>query len=235
MNEPDDSVDLNGIPATNRTGWAYRDLNNTPREWTPTVKPRSVTASANVNALDDEIRADCTAGVVTMTLETAVGCDGRMHTFKKIDASANALTVATTASQTIDGAATLSLSTRYDAATVISNGTNWDIKSKAGASSAAGGAANAWGLITPATTVTVAFPTSGVSVTNPGTGNYVVTHGVTFSSTNYSVLITPVKSGDISIFSINSRTATTFNVTFYDSAFSQTAPTAFSYACFGNV
>lgn len=111
----------------NRGGFSYQDLLGQRKEWTPKQKPRTVTASGNVNALDDLVRVDATAGAVTMTLETAVGCDGRQHTFKKIDASGNAMTLATTASQTIDGAATKATAVQYVSYTIKSNGVGWDI------------------------------------------------------------------------------------------------------------
>ncbi len=63
-------------------------------------------------------------GTVTITLLAPV--KDRAFTIKNIHAS-NTVTVATTGSETIDGASTISLSTQYDAITVISDGTNWYI------------------------------------------------------------------------------------------------------------
>jgi hypothetical protein len=65
-----------------------------------------------------------------VTLPTAVGCIGRRYTIKKTDASANAVTIATTSSQTIDGTTTKALSTQYAAYTVQSDGANWQIIDK---------------------------------------------------------------------------------------------------------
>lgn len=107
--------------------WAYRDLLGQNKEWTPIRKPRAVTASANVNPLDSLVRVDATSGAVTMTLETAVGCDGRIHRFKKIDASANAMTLDGAGAETIDGAATKATTTQYVSFTLMSNGVGWDI------------------------------------------------------------------------------------------------------------
>jgi hypothetical protein len=47
--------------------------------------------------------------------------------FKKIDSSANTVTVATTASQTIDGATTYTLSNQYDSIVVLSDNANWKL------------------------------------------------------------------------------------------------------------
>lgn len=109
------------------TAWAYDNLLGQMREWTPRRKPRTVTASGMVNPLDDLVRVDTTAGAVTMTLETAVGCDGRQHTFKKIDASGNAMTLDGAGAETIDGAATKATTTQYVSFSIKSNGIGWDV------------------------------------------------------------------------------------------------------------
>jgi hypothetical protein len=68
------------------------------------------------------ITGDATTGVVNLTLPTLVAAnDGWVATFQKIDASANAVTIV----GTINGAANLSLTARYDAAIVWWSGTAW--------------------------------------------------------------------------------------------------------------
>jgi hypothetical protein len=116
---------MNDFPNIDQYSFSYNDVIGQRRENAPRTNPRVVTSSANVNALDDLISVDATSGAVTMTLETAVGCDGRRHLFKKSDASGNAVTIACTGGQTIDGAATATLATQYSTLAVISNGTNW--------------------------------------------------------------------------------------------------------------
>jgi hypothetical protein len=88
-----------------------------------------VTKSANYTAAaaDDTILANASTGVVTITLPTAVGVAGKVYTVKKIDSSANAVTVATTSSQTIDGVTTYSLANQYGGVNVQSDGSNWYI------------------------------------------------------------------------------------------------------------
>ncbi|MBA3758926.1 MAG: hypothetical protein H0X07_00165 [Gemmatimonadales bacterium] len=83
------------------------------------------TANYTVTAADGSIYADCTAGVVTLTLPTAVGIAGRIYHFKKTDAAANAMTLDGNGAETIDGALTLSTTTRYAAYTLQSDGANW--------------------------------------------------------------------------------------------------------------
>ena len=88
-----------------------------------------VTKSANYTAAaaDETILANSSTGVVTITLPTAVGVAGKVYTVKKIDSSANAVTVATTSSQTIDGTTTYSLANQYGGVNVQSDGSNWYI------------------------------------------------------------------------------------------------------------
>lgn len=94
-------------------------------------------------------------------------------------------------------------------------------------------AAKAWGLITHPTTNTTSYP-SGATVTNPATGQYVVTHGLTFSSSNYAVVCTSVHSA-FAACHISARTTTTFTLEVRDASGSATNPTAFSYQIFGDL
>lgn len=66
----------------------------------------------------------------TATLPTAVGVTGKIYTIKRVDQTlANAVTIATTSSQTIDGVTTRKLMTQYEQFTVISDGSNWQVQS----------------------------------------------------------------------------------------------------------
>lgn len=64
---------------------------------------------------------------ITLTLPQASLSSGFKYTIKKIDASANAVTLDPFSSETIDGSATYTLSSQYDSVTVVCNGTNWFI------------------------------------------------------------------------------------------------------------
>jgi len=113
------------FPNIDQGAFSYEDLIGQRRENAPRTKPKVVTSAYSVGPKDDLILADATAGAITVTLETAVGADGRRHTVKKIDASGNAVTVACTGGQTIDGAATQATAVRWTVFRVISDGTNW--------------------------------------------------------------------------------------------------------------
>jgi len=83
-----------------------------------------VAKSANFTATSQTSTIDCT-NTITITLPTAVGFAGRIHTIK--NSGTGVITIATTSSQTIDGAATQSLLTQYSKITVQSTGANWII------------------------------------------------------------------------------------------------------------
>jgi hypothetical protein len=89
----------------------------------------SKTSAYTLTTSDDMVIADATSGAFTVTLPnaTTVG-DGREFTVKKIDSSANAVTIGTTSSQTIDGATTKALSAQWTSITVKALSGAWYIK-----------------------------------------------------------------------------------------------------------
>lgn len=68
---------------------------------------------------------DATAGAVTVNLPAVVSSKGRIITVKKIDASANAVTLDGAGSETIDGATTLATTTQWVAFQIWCDGTAW--------------------------------------------------------------------------------------------------------------
>lgn len=89
----------------------------------PRVVSKTGTYSATVN--DSLVKADATGGAFTVTLPTAVGVAGKTYTVKRMNGGANAVTVACSAAETIDGAATYALSSQYAVVTVVSDDSNW--------------------------------------------------------------------------------------------------------------
>jgi hypothetical protein len=85
----------------------------------------SKTANATAATTEYTLAANASTGALSMTLPTAAGIQGKVYVIKKVDSTANVVTVATTSSQTIDGATTRALSLQYDAITVQSDGANW--------------------------------------------------------------------------------------------------------------
>jgi hypothetical protein len=82
---------------------------------------RAIAAARTLDVTDYFI--NCTGGVFTVTLPTAVGIPGRTYIIK--NSSTDIVTIVTTSSQTIDGVTTQSLATQYSKIMVMSNGANW--------------------------------------------------------------------------------------------------------------
>ena len=82
----------------------------------------AVSATYSIAATDYQI--ECTANTFTVTLPTAVGITGTIYSIK--NSGTGTITIATTASQTIDGQLTQTL-TQWDNIVVFSNGTDWII------------------------------------------------------------------------------------------------------------
>jgi hypothetical protein len=88
----------------------------------------AVTASTTLVANTTGNHATChslvevTSGSPTLTLPTAVGIQGMYFVIK--NTGSGTVILATTSSQTIDGAATQSI-TQYQSLTVVSNNANW--------------------------------------------------------------------------------------------------------------
>jgi hypothetical protein len=83
----------------------------------------AATTTYSISANDYVV--DCTSGTFTATLPTAVGITGRIYVVK--NSGTGTITLATTSSQTIDGALTVTIATQYASYTVMSNGANWII------------------------------------------------------------------------------------------------------------
>jgi hypothetical protein len=85
----------------------------------------TLSANTTLDKTHNTVRVDATGTARTITLPDATGCAGRLYRLTKVDSSANAVTVNTTASQTIDGATSISLATQWTDAVVQSDGSNW--------------------------------------------------------------------------------------------------------------
>jgi hypothetical protein len=78
-----------------------------------------------VTANNATILVNCSIEALTTQLPAAGSVSGQQYKIKKIDSSANAVTISTTSAQTIDGNTTYVLSSQYYSATVQSDGSNW--------------------------------------------------------------------------------------------------------------
>ncbi len=93
--------------------------------FTAGVQSISSNTSLSVTYQDHYVKVDTSGGAVTATLFTAAGNSGKRVQIKKTTSDANAVTIATTSSQTIDGNSTITIARQYDAYTLISDGSNW--------------------------------------------------------------------------------------------------------------
>lgn len=84
----------------------------------------------NVTANNATMLVNCAVQAFTTLLPSASTVTGQQYKIKKIDSSANAVTVSTTSSQTIDNALTYPLSSQYQSVTLQSDGSNWWITAK---------------------------------------------------------------------------------------------------------
>lgn len=98
--------------------------------WAVVAKTGDYTATA----ADHVILVTTAASTITITLPTAVGITGKPYKVKKVDSGAGTVVIDGNASETIDGATTLTLTNQYDFADLVSNGTNWQVVSKSAVS-----------------------------------------------------------------------------------------------------
>lgn len=88
---------------------------------------KTVSTTSDTLDIDDYyVRCDASSNAVTINLPTASGIDGRVYIIKAIDVT-NTITIDGNGAETIDGNTTVTFASQYDAYTLISNGTNWDI------------------------------------------------------------------------------------------------------------
>lgn len=95
-----------------------------------TLSQTTITANYTVLTTDQVILADATAGNIVVTLPAASAEGAREVAVKKIDSSANTVRVAAAGTDTIDGAASVTLSLQYAWIDITGDGTSkWNILS----------------------------------------------------------------------------------------------------------
>jgi hypothetical protein len=103
-------------------------LNNHARfKFGMSVRQRTfTTATVNLTSNDYSCFCDASAAAQTVNLvTTSAAMPNRIHVFKKIDSSANTVTIDPAGSETIDGATTVVLANRWDYIVIQSDGSNW--------------------------------------------------------------------------------------------------------------
>ena len=89
-----------------------------------TKKLVTVTSDYSVQEEDEFILADATTAELTVTLPTAVDCEGKFYQIKKKD-SVNNVIVDGYGAETLDGDASLTISTQYTTVGLVSDGETW--------------------------------------------------------------------------------------------------------------
>lgn len=106
----------------------YRELAlqaNRNAQLTQPFHARAVTSNVTVDKVYGFYLCDATSGGITVTLPMAGAYKGVRFYVKKIDATANTVTIDGNASETIDGSATQTITAQYVCLTVMSDGTQW--------------------------------------------------------------------------------------------------------------
>lgn len=85
----------------------------------------ALAADATLAAWHGLVTVDATADPVTLTLPPAGDAPGQVVRVKKIDASANAVTIEPDGAEEIDGDADRELAAQWDGLTLVSDGTRW--------------------------------------------------------------------------------------------------------------
>jgi hypothetical protein len=113
------------IDGTGRVGIG----NNSPTSTlhvTGSVAMSITTKTANYTATASDYTIVCNnTGAITISLPAASGCSGRVYVIKKISAILNNVVIDPNGAETIDGAATKTLTLQYESAMIQSDGTNW--------------------------------------------------------------------------------------------------------------
>lgn len=90
-----------------------------------TLSIRTITGTVSPTPDDYTFLGNATGGVVSVNLPAAASVPGRVLVLKKTDSSGNAARFVASGAETIDGSATLSISTQYQSYTIQSDGAQW--------------------------------------------------------------------------------------------------------------
>lgn len=91
----------------------------------PRSRQRAVAGSVVVQITDEVILADALSASMSVVLPELAKARGRWLYVKKVDASANAVTIDGFDAETIDGSATRTTTTQYDAFVLFAGDSEW--------------------------------------------------------------------------------------------------------------
>ena len=121
---PSLATDLDG--ELQRLRWKLKDEHKTSQWY---ISPDIVTKTAAYTATQDNrvILCDATSAAFTVTLPDVTNLNDKVIVIKKIDSSANAITVDGYSSDTIDAVASITIDRQWDFAVLVVGGTGWHI------------------------------------------------------------------------------------------------------------
>lgn len=90
--------------------------------------PTLVVANATLSGSQSFIQADASSASLTVTLPAVASNTGRRYIVKKVDATANTVTVDGASSETIDGATTYVLGSQWESVEIVCNGVEWYVE-----------------------------------------------------------------------------------------------------------
>ncbi len=87
----------------------------------------SITGDTTLTISETVVLCDATAGAITVTLPAASGNTGRRFFIKKIDSSANSVTIEGSGSETIDDGMTAIVDSQYETLAIVCDGSMWHV------------------------------------------------------------------------------------------------------------
>ncbi len=114
-------------PTTPATGQVWLDTSATGAPGLGVLGIKTITADTTLTSSDTVVLCDASAGAITVTLPAAASHAGRHYYVKKIDSSANMVTIDGNADETIDGGLTAVLTVENEDVPVVCDGANWNI------------------------------------------------------------------------------------------------------------
>lgn len=114
-------------PAEPADGQLWLDTSTTGTGGIGVLAIATIAASTTLTTSQTVILCDASGGAIVVTLPAASANTGRRYFIKKIDSSANTVTIDGNANETIDGELTSELRSQYDTITIVSDGSNWHI------------------------------------------------------------------------------------------------------------
>lgn len=122
-------ISLNATNVANALGYTPYDAANPAGYITgggsSSLNIRTITATAAPAANDYTLLCNAASGAITVNLPAAASSAKRVLSIKKIDATANAVTIDPNGAELIDGAATMAITTQWQAMTIHCDGTAW--------------------------------------------------------------------------------------------------------------